>query len=294
MKLKTKILAAAAMIGLAATSVQATSYVNVSGVAGDVYTLDWNPGNALAVGSLPLSTGKAFTLYYQASLTNFVGLNGLPITNNSGLNSSYEITLIGGFGEIANMLTPTDAKFTLDNSNPINFVRMYVSQVNSSNLAGTGFNDGTLVMSGHISKATGSFGTDTETVGLLDQFGTDNWGGALTISGNGSTKATVQVDSYDTTFFTTLPDTFLIDLLFNTSNILPYNQVDPSRLFTDMGNNSFAPNIGTLNGVTGPDMLFQADANSSPIVTPEPSTMVLLGAGLFGLSVFARRRNNNK
>lgn len=297
MKLSTKVLAVTAMLGLAATSVQADT-VGVSGVTGSVAALDWNPGNALAKGGIPLVTGTPFTLYYQASLGNFLGTNGLPILANSGLNSSYEVTLIGAFGEKPTVfgLGGTSSTFALDPLTP-NFFKMYVSAVNSNNLAGTGFNDGSLVMAGHVTSAFGSFSVNTTDplgpVSPLDQFGTNDWAGTSSVSGAGGTSAKVQVDAYnqDLAFFSTPPSTFLVDMLFNTSNILPFIQVDPSRLFTNAAGAAFAPTVGAINGITGPDMLFQADANSSPVVTPEPSTMALLGAGLFGLSVFARRRS---
>lgn len=297
MKLTTKVLATAAMLGLAVTSAQADT-IGVAGVTGQVATLDWNPGNALVKDGIPLTGGTPFTLYFQASLGNFLGTNGLPILANSGLNSSYEVTLIGAFGETPTPSSPTASTFALDPLKP-NFFKMYVdSTPDANNLAGTGFNDGDLVMAGHVSEAFGSFGVSTVSptapFGNLDQFGANDWVGTKTVTGAGGTFATVQVDAYnqDLAYFSTPPSNFLIDILFNTSNILPFNQVDPSRLFTDEFNVAFAPNVGGINGVTGPDMLFQADANSSPkVVTPEPSTMVLLGAGLFGLSVFARRRN---
>ena len=296
MKLKTKLVVATALLGLAATSAQATTYVDIAGVADPVYTFDWNPGNALAVGAIPLTSGADFTLYYQSRLANFNNSEGDPITTNGGLNANYEITLVGGFGE-----TPTvsaggiDASFALDQTNTTNFFRMYYDTANDSNaLSGTGFTNGSLILSGHVTYATGSFRVDTldpnGIVQPLDGFGIDNWAGTSTVSGTGSTKATVAVDSYDSSYFITTPNQFLIQFLYNTSNILPFNQVNPSQLFTDVNGTTFAPNVGTINGITGPDMLFQADANSSPVVTPEPSTMVLLGAGLFSLSVFARRR----
>jgi hypothetical protein len=292
----TKVLAVTALLGLAATSAQAipTGSIGVSGVTGDVYSLDWAVGNALAKGAVPLQNGQDFTLYYQATLANFVGSNS-PITANGGLNSAYELTIVGGITEKTQLLDPADAKFSLDTTSPgaVNFFTIYKSPVNANNLAGTGFTDGTIVMQGKATSATGNFGVDFAALALLDSHGTDQWGGQQTISGNGSTKISVDVTSYDSTYFTTPIGSFLWDLEFNTSNILPYNQVEPSHLFTDAAGNPITPSIGPVNGLTGPDIMFQADGSASPVVTPEPSTMVLLGAGLFGMSVFARRRKQS-
>ena len=48
------------------------------------------------------------------------------------------------------------------------------------------------------------------------------------------------------------------------------------------------PNIGTLNGGVptgpgGPDIQFQADANSSIVAIAEPTSMTLMGLGLASL-----------
>jgi hypothetical protein len=60
-------------------------------------------------------------------------------------------------------------------------------------------------------------------------------------------------------------------MAFNTSQITPYLQVDPSAAFTAEGVTTVAA-IGPLNGESGPDFEFQQDGNSSldllEIVTP--------------------------
>ena len=72
----------------------------------------------------------------------------------------------------------------------------------------------------------------------------------------------------------------------NATLIDPYKQIDPSRLF-----GGYAPNLGTINGLTGTDFIFQADANGSFVRTvPEPASLVLLGVGLAAAGAFSRRR----
>ena len=95
---------------------------------------------------------------------------------------------------------------------------------------------------------------------------------------------------------------------FNTSQVVPYKQIDPSALFSTNGStanygSAGTANIGTMNGglsdgscpvgfTCGPDFMFQADANQSFITraVPEPVSVGLLGLGLAAIGVVGRAR----
>jgi hypothetical protein len=238
-----------------------------------VQSFDWLPGSALSVGSVPVPVTPAVapsTTLAHASLGNFLNASNLAILG-TGLNSAYEMTMTLSIPQIGTS-SGNGAFFTFDSTGSPNFFEVYWDPSRDANvLAGTGYNNGSLILSGIVTSASSNFLLTNSTPTNLDNYLGDNYPAIDTVSGVGGGQISVQVLFADPAFFPSqLPET----LLFNTSQITPYNQVDPSAMFTASaggGAPATAPAIGPINGLSGPDFQMQADSNMAitlqPIVT---------------------------
>jgi hypothetical protein len=297
---KKTILAASILCAMAGSAQAFTVDVNggaAGGTINGVTTLDWLPGNALAVNGNPaggLQTGDVVQLLYQANLGTLTDGNSILYTSGVG---GFRFTAVAGFSETATVTNGgLNATFT-QTPNTTSFFRIYATPTNGNNLAGTGFTTGTLVLQGTLQSVQSSNFTVNPAAGTVqfDQFGTNNYPGVSTVVGSGSTDLTWLITGFDSAFFPSFSLNDLITTAINSSLVDPFRQVDPSLRFSSNGiaDGDVLHNIGTCNGCpgSGPNFQFQADANSSIQVTvPEPGTLALIGAALGGLGVFNRRR----
>lgn len=273
--------------------------------------LDWTVGNALAVSGNPttgLVAGVQTQLLYQANL-GIVSLGG-GFVAAAGSGSNQNFTVVAGFNEIVlGTSSATNINFGLNDAlvrDSSNYFYVYANTV-GNNLAGTGFVGGTLVMSGYISNVVSSnYAVSLDAngrpiTGLFDQFNADNYAGLQTLVGSGTSDVDVKIDFYDTAYFTGLNIGDILSLAFtNTSNLTPFKQTDPSRLFSSTGlvSGDLASNIGPINGVTQAttyNFQLQADGNTSFRTTsvPEPGSLALVGLAL-GAAGFIGRRSSKK
>jgi len=273
------------------------------GATGDITGLgaiDQSPGNALSVGGVITPVGGQATLLYQANLGTLNNGSGNPVFLN-GTGGNF-FTFVAGFRENFTSLTTgggnQTATFSLASGAP-NFFIMYRTSAPGDNLTGLGFTSGTPILTGTIN-ATNFSSNFSESLASLtspvtfDQFGANNYPGVTTAIGSGASQFNATITSFNANYFPSFSASSLTLSFFNTSQVTPFLQVDPSARFSSNGtaNGDVVANRGAINGVSGPDFQFQADANTSFQVTtvPEPETYALLLGGLGLVGFVARRR----
>jgi len=250
----------------------------------------------LAVGALPLAVGATFQLDYQANIPALIGTNGLDFTP-PGLGSTYQLTVVGSFTEVVTSLSSSGSVATfaltpMQSSNSF-FELYYNPTVVYNNLAGTGFNVGTLVLAGtpaanlaSVSVYSLSTSGGSPVIGPFDEF-SHKYPGISSVDGSGSSLLTANITYFNTAFV----GTPISEVMFNSSIVTPFDEVSPSALFVGSSGTApptVTPNIGTINGVNGKDFQFQADANLSftPGPIPEPASVILASLGLLGAFCF--------
>ena len=260
-----------------------------TGISGDVAVgmIDFLPGNALNKDAL--INPAHFTNYYQARVGSLTDANGVVIPlaglNDASSSNKYELTVVSRFDLDATYYPTPMGYFTNTQLSPIqtvvNFFTIYYDpSMNANDLLGTGFDDGTPIMSGTVTYFNGNFGESTQLPPVaLDQFGVDNYPNTLSNIGNGGTDTLAVINVTPNPNFI---KSNVWGMYVSSSNTEPYRQVDPSNSF--MG---IPANVGAVNGRTGPDVIVQADASASFIV-PEPGSLAILGISAAGL--FIRRR----
>lgn len=221
----------------------------------NVGTFDWGPTSFLALGGSQAFANALggcvsscnFDVLTQARLVDTLAPNGAPNTP-SGLNNSYEITMIARFTETITATTSTanrlTAEFATVTSAPA-FLQIYFAPIppnQAVDVSGSGFNDGRLILNGTtIGAANGSFGENKASFPLtaggttgpvnLDQNSSNDYNGQLTVTGSGNEdNVAIGGLTLDPTFF--LQNINFGILFANISQGLPFISVDPADCYT--------------------------------------------------------------
>lgn len=276
--MRAKLLAVAVAVAATFVAAPASSLelFNVDNPTGVTFTgFDWaQGGTAYTTGFQPV-TGHAFTLTYFAwAVTVQNGLNPLPNINMVGLdtsangvaNGTYEYTVVATVNETVDSCTGLgttgSCTFSITGGN---FNIYYDTSPDANATTGTGYTDGTSIVSGNL------FGPDT---------------------------------TFTTSLVLGVPTGQAIATLFGDNLITDTNFIKPAvtgatssttlQLGKAQTNGYVAPtgfNGSSLPGA--PDIIFQADGNSSfTAVVPEPATLALLGLGLGAMGWTVRRKRS--
>jgi len=276
MKTKKLVAALAVVLGIPAAAHAGVLFNPTGGGASgaiDLGQFGWSTTSAVAVGGVTAiatcannanacgTPTTAFTVLTHARLVDTTDQSSQDNTP-SGLNHSYEITMVAGFQEVVTSVSANSAQFA---TTGVGFVELYYdTNLNSNALTGHGYNDGVLILQG-LSDQAGQLGTFTVTGGgagtNLDQFppgapGNNQYTGQSTVTGTGS-NSDIPVDTLtqDYNFFVTQLASFGLDFA-NISQQLPFRQVDPSDCFTPTVSGAA---VGTHTSGTRPCALFHVN-----------------------------------
>lgn len=235
-------------------------------IAGDQTGTAVKPGD-------PLQAGQQLTFLYQANLVSATAPNGstiaLPNLNGVTAATNYEITIVAaitetvtGFGVIGGAQVAT---FSLTGGT----MNIYFdTNVDANTAAGTGFDNGTQVLTGTVASGDSIFS-------FISGIG----------QGSSTTEIVIAPLNYDQTFFQTA---LLHDLDFTTQLFFPAGTSSTVCFFCGGAGAPFG-NFTNFNPAT--DLLLKADASNIFTAIPEAGSLVLFGSGLLGLVSFLRRRN---
>lgn len=307
MKVTTRLAVTISAIAVTADSAMAVIAFDPDGAPGgiaiveSVDSFDWLHGSAYSDGGSQAITNFVSNLftggdaptqstsYFHAALDSMVTTTGSIFTPTP---HGVEFTLVAGFEEdIAGVdLATNNVSFRLVDDQPTEFVEIYYDDTPDADaLAGTGYNNGMLILRANITDLPSSFFQASTNVSSLDTTADGNqYPTVLTAGGSGTSTFHADVTYTDPAFFKTSPEQLIIDAIGQ----IPFDSVNPSDAFVTSANTGLGDGpgstsfnlgagvpgvgIGQVNGAGpanggGPDFIFKLEARlDSPLPQSRP------------------------
>lgn len=240
--------------------------------------------------------GGEVEVIFQSRLNSLTPGSVVP----PGLGTNYEILMLAHFWMTATPLSTTDVLLTMATTPGLDNVvqlRYHDIGVNGpiNDQTGAGYNSpgDPIILEGRVVDIPNSIGLlfDQLPPELLDQSPTSPGDGTMTLVFGGSQNLDIAVDFTNPLFFPN-PNQTLTQLIVSTQATTPFLTVSPNTQGAFWTGDT--PQLGTTNGVNGPDILYTTDPSINirvqETVVPEPTTVALLLVGLGGLGAARVRR----
>jgi hypothetical protein len=212
----------------------------------------------------PAGSTFDYTFSYMATAVTIVDTSSAPFAG-SNLNTAYEVSVFATLNETLTCLT-AGCSVVIGNITGGNYNVYYDPSRDANYAAGTGFTNGTVIISGNV-------------LGGLTLFS----GGAPAAAGGGNANLIGSVTTTNPAFFNQ-----------PLTGTVAASTLQLGAFTTDFTRPADFNGMGNCGGTdTASCFIVQADGNQSFTSTaiPEPASLALFGLGILALGVFNRLRN---